>query len=143
MQYHRSEPTIARRRYDAIAWRIQCHPEFQGAEAECAAVGGTLDFFESSFDAGCPVSLFFMSEFTTGVCFDPHDGSCLDNSGISQRSCDALGGVFLGFPTYSQVASRPIWADPVPFGPFASKFPARQWIEAEYPESGPCCARCR
>ena len=116
------------------------------SESECSAVGGTLDFFEGSFDAGCPLSLFYMAEFVTGVCFDSSDGSCIDNSGISQRACEDLGGVFLGFPTYSQISSRPVWADPVPntggFNPFEFQLPARQWLEAEYSNSGLPCDSC-
>ena len=115
-------------------------------EAECAAVGGSLNFFEDSFDPGCPPAGLFMSEFVTGVCFDPDDGSCIDNSGISKRACDAEGGVFLGFPTYSQVAGQPVWADPVPntggLNPFEFLLPARQWLEAEYPTNGEPCDSC-
>ena len=115
-------------------------------EAECSAVGGSLNFFEDSFDPGCPPAGLFMSEFVTGVCFDPDDGSCIDNTGISKRACDLEGGVFLGFPTYAQVAGQPVWADPVPntggLNPFEFQLPARQWLEAQYPNSGLPCDSC-
>ena len=52
--------------------------------AECAAGGSPI--FEDSYDPGCPSAGLFMNEFITGVCFNPDDGSCIDNSGISKRA---------------------------------------------------------
>ena len=109
--------------------------------AQCRGVGGEL---AQVFDGTCLAS-DWMRGFTIGECFVPQGGQCIAGGPYNEIECEDLGGVFLGFPTYGQVAGRPEWFAPVSTGasiPNEGLYPGRQWIAAEYPASGSACESC-
>ena len=96
--------------------------------AQCRGVGGEL---AQVFDGTCLAS-DWMRGFTIGECFVPQGGQCIAGGPYNEIECEDLGGVFLGFPTYGQVAGRPEWFAPVSTGasiPNEGLYPGRQGAE--------------